>query len=156
MGFVTVNQEEAIFSHQKFYEDDFEVVLMARSGFYDFFPYSMVYGVSDIGSWGGLISTDGKKIVVTKSKYTDLAKIKKSFEFEVSDIDDVEFNLLKAHFKLNKEISGLTMPNIHAFIKLCTLGMCIFLYPFLSKKVLQIRIDNQFKNKDAFQDLLKK
>ena len=132
------------------------MVLMARSGFYDFFPYSMVYGVSDIGSWGGLISTDGKKIVVTKSKYTDLAKIKKSFEFEVSDIDDVEFNLLKAHFKLNKEISGLTMPNIHAFIKLCTLGMCIFLYPFLSKKVLQIRIDNQFKNKDAFQDLLKK
>jgi len=155
MGFITVKIEEAKFAHQKFYDGDFEVVLMARSGFYDFFPYSLFYGISDAGSWNGLISTNGKKVVVTKSKYTDLAKIKKSFEFEVNDINEVKFNLLKARFKLKKKVSGLTMPNVHAFIKLCTLGICIFIYPFLSKKVFDIRIDNQFKNDDKFQNLLK-
>jgi hypothetical protein len=142
-------------AHQNFYEGDFEVVLMQRSGFYDFFPYSLFYGISDIGSWGGLISTDGKKMVVTKSKYTDLAKVKKTFEVEVTDISEVKFNSLKAYFTFNKKIPGLTMPALPMLIKLCTLGFSIFLYPLLSKKSLQVRIDDQFKNVEAFSDLLK-
>lgn len=155
MGFVTVSHDEAKFAHQDFYEDEFEVVLMQRSGYYDFFPYSLFHGVSDIGSWEGLISTDGKKVVVTKSKYTNLAKVKKTFEFNVSDIREVKFGILKAYFKFDKKISGLTMPGTYGVIKLCSLGMLLFVYPFLPKKVLQLRLDNQFKNVEPFSNLLK-
>mgnify|MGYP001221987342 CR=1 FL=1 len=104
MGLVTVTHDEAKFAHQSFYEGDFEVVSMARSGFSDYFPFSLAYGISDIGSWRGLISTDGKKMVVTKSKALDLAKVKKSFEIEVADISKVKFNIAKTYFTFNKKI----------------------------------------------------
>lgn len=157
MGLVTVTHDEAKFAHQSFYEGDFEVVSMARSGFSDYFPFSLAYGISDIGSWSGLISTDGKKMVVTRSKALDLAKVKKSFEIEVADISKVKFNIAKTYFTFNKKIPGLTMPSVHWSIKILTIGVFTpILYPFLSKKTLIIRIDDEFENKDAFADLLKK
>lgn len=157
MGFTTIKREEAIYAHQSYYKGDFEVMPFTRSGFCDFFPFSMIYGISDIGSWEGLISTDGTKVVITKSKFTDMAKVKKAFEFTTSDIKKVKFGPFKTYFTINHKIPGLTMSGMHGIFKLAGLlcGLVIFLiYPFLSKKALQLRLDDQFKNKEKLIALL--
>jgi len=64
--FVTITREEARFAHQNYYDGEFEVVLMTRCGPFDFFPFSLFHGASDIGSWHGLISTDGKVFIPRK------------------------------------------------------------------------------------------
>lgn len=156
MGFVTINKDEAHYAHQEYYEGEFEVMPCKRSGFWDFFPFSWVYGISDIGSWEGLISTDGKKVVITKSKWSDMAKVKKTFEFPISDIKDFKTGVFKTRFKFNQKISGLTMTGLHGLFKLVGvfLVMPLFIYPFLPKKVLQIRLDDQFKNQEKLVALL--
>ena len=47
------------------------------------------------------------------------------------------------------------MPALPMLIKLCTLGLSMFLYSVLPSKRLQMRLDNQFKNEEAFSNLLK-
>ena len=78
MGFVTITKDQARHAHASHYTKPFEVVVMQRSGQWDFPPFSWVYGISDFGSWSGLISTDGEKIVVTRSTYTDMAQTKET------------------------------------------------------------------------------
>ena len=50
MALVSITKEEAMFLHQDHYSRPFEIVHFTRAGFWDFFPYSMVHGASDLGS----------------------------------------------------------------------------------------------------------
>ena len=108
MGFISIKKDEAIYAHQDFYKGSFEVVQIKRSGVFDFPPFSFVYGISDIGSWDGLISTNGKKIVVTKSAYTDLSRVVGKFEFNISDIIKTNIGVFKTTLTLRNNINGLT------------------------------------------------
>lgn len=106
MGRFTTTIDAAKNLHQDNYESDFEIAVCKRSGFMDFFPFSMVYGVSDIGSWDCLVSSDGNKIVVTKSSYFNLEKVTKQFEINKSDIVKAKTGIFKNKIKLNKKIKG--------------------------------------------------
>ena len=80
MGRFTTTIDAAKNLHQEYYENDFEVAVCNRSGMFDFFPFSWVYGLSDIGSWDCIVSCDGNKLVVTKSAYLNIEKVTKQFE----------------------------------------------------------------------------
>jgi len=101
-----------------------------------------------------LISTDGIKVVITKSKWSDLAKANKVFEIDRSELKDVKFGAFKASFKFENKISGLTMPKVPYLIKLFTLGMFVCVYPILRKKFLQLRLEDKFKNQEKFEALM--
>ncbi len=109
MGFVTITKDQARHAHASHYTKPFEVIRMTRSGPWDFPPYSWVYGISDFGSWEGLISTDGEKVVVTRSSFLDLSSTKATYEFKVSDIEDLKFGIFKTTIKLKHKIPGLRM-----------------------------------------------
>lgn len=133
MGFISIKKDEAIYAHQDFYKGSFEVVQIKRSGVFDFPPFSFVYGISDIGSWDGLISTNGKKIVVTKSAYTDLSRVVGKFEFNISDIIKTNIGVFKTTLTLRNNINGLTK----------------------GSNVFQFRSKNTFSNLEKFNSLLK-
>lgn len=82
MGFASITEEQARYAHHAHYTKPFEVVLMDRSGQWDHAPWSFIYGISDIGCWRGLISTDGEKVVVTRSSVLELTNVTKTFEPE--------------------------------------------------------------------------
>lgn len=155
MGFASINIEEATFAHQNFYKGEFEVMPMKRSGLWDFFPYSWVIGgPGSFGCWGGLISTDGKKVVVTKSKFSDLAKIKKTYEFSCSDFTSVKHGFSKTGFVLKRRIPGLTMAKVPNLIVFFTFGFFMIVYPVLGKKFLRVRLDDEFENIEEFKKML--
>lgn len=158
MGFVTISSEKAKFSHQDYYDGEFEVVPMTRSGWYDFPPFSWAYGISDFGSWGGLVSTDGKKIVVTQSKYADRDEIKNIFEISKSDIEKVEIGLFKTTLTLKNKVSKLTKGSVLTVL-LITVGYAyilpgLILSRVLPSKLFQFRVSNEFKNLERFNALL--
>jgi hypothetical protein len=158
MGFISIKKDEAKYAHQDFYKGSFEVIPMKRSGFYDFPPFSFVYGISDIGSWDGLISTNGKKVVVTKSAYTDLSKVVKKFEFDVSEIENKKIGVFKTTLTLKNKISGLTKGSILKSILIFP-GIFFFIPAFfvffLPSKIFQFRLNNDFGNIEKFKALLK-
>ena len=87
MAFASIKKQEADAAHENEYKNkEFIIAQFQRSGFFNFFPYSMVYGLSDIGAWYGLISTDGEKVIITRSTVSDMAKIKKKWTFQKSEI----------------------------------------------------------------------
>lgn len=154
-----IKKEEAVYAHQNFYTDSFEVIPMSRSGFYDFPPFSLVYGISDLGSWDGLISTNGKKIVVTKSAYTDLSKVKQKFEFEISDVEHLKIGVFKTTLTLKNKIKGLTKGSALRSVLIFP-GIVVWFIPaiigyFLPSKIFQFRPDNEFGNIEKFNALLK-
>tara|TARA_B100000586_G_C19757381_1_gene280489 strand:- start:53 stop:526 length:474 start_codon:yes stop_codon:yes gene_type:complete len=150
MALASITKEEAMFLHQDHYSGPFEIVHFTRAGFWDFFPYSMVHGASDLGSWSGLMSTDGKKVVVSRSSYLNVSKLKKTFEFSVNEIEKVNFGM-RISFHLNCKISGLTMLYLPYKFK-------ILLFPqilgVLGGKFLQIKVQDNFGNDDSFPKLL--
>jgi len=159
MGFISIKKDEAKYAHQDFYKGSFEVIPMKRSGFYDFPPYSFFYGISDFGSWDGLISTNGKKIVVTKSAYTDLSKVKQKFEFDVSEIEQSKFGAFKTTLTLKNKFKGLTKGSALRSVLIFP-GFLFYFIPaivgyFLPSKIFQFRPDNQFGNVEKFNALLK-
>jgi len=118
MGIISVTQEEAENAHKSEYNDNkFIVAPFQRSGFYNFFPFSMVYGLSDIGSWYGLISTDGDKVVITKSTLFSMSKVKKKWTFQKSEIVSSVDGTFSFRMVLNKKISGLTMGGMGGLMK---------------------------------------
>lgn len=154
MGLVTITKNEAKYAHQSYYEGEFEVVLMKRSGPGDFPPFSFVFGLSDWGSWEGLISTDGEKIVVTKSSYFDLSIPKEVFEFSLTDIIRINDGWWKLELVLNKTIDRLTVETM--FLKILLIGT-FFLSPFVlfrSTKKVRFRLKNEFDNLHQFKSLL--
>ena len=106
MGRFTTTIDAAKNLHQEYYDNDFEVAVCKRSGMFDFFPFSWVYGLSDFGSWDCIISCDGNKLVVTKSSYLNIEKVTKQFEITKSDIKKVKIGVFKSKISLNKKIKG--------------------------------------------------
>ncbi|NBX69790.1 MAG: hypothetical protein EBR01_12615 [Proteobacteria bacterium] len=157
MGFVTIKEQEAKHIHQKYYDDHFEVILMDRSGPWDFPPYSWAYGVSDMGSWSGLISTNGKKIIITRSSFFDLSKVKKVYEFSKSDIIEYDAGIFKIKMTLRNKINGLTKGS--PLKTLCLLPGCCFIFPpifalFMASNRLEIRPKDEFDNLEKFKRML--
>ena len=154
MGFVSITKDEAKFAHQHYYDGDFEVVLMNRSGPADFPPFSFVYGASDIGSWEGLISTDGKKVVVTKSSWKDVSKVKDVFEFSMSDVVKVKNGMTKLEITLDEPINGLTKDS--GFVRFLFIFMLITapLVLLRSSKKVRFRLKNEFKNLENFKKMI--
>lgn len=153
MALASITKEEAIFLHQDHYSGSFEILHFIRAGFWDFFPFSMVYGISDWGGWQGLISTDGKKIVVSKSAWTNMSKVKKTFEFSVDEIEKVNFGFLRVSFKLNRKVSGLTMLGLPYLFKLIVFPQILGI---LGGKFFQIKVQDNFDSDTGFQKLLGK
>ena len=106
MGRFTTTIDAAKNLHQEYYDNDFEIAVCKRSGMFDFFPFSWVYGLSDFGSWDCIISCDGNKLVVTKSSYLNIEKVTKQFEITKSDIKKVKIGVFKSKISLNKKIKG--------------------------------------------------
>ena len=106
MGRFTTTIDAAKNLHQEYYDNDFEIAVCKRSGMFDFFPFSWVYGLSDFGSWDCIISCDGNKLVVTKSSYLNIEKVTKQFEITKSDIKKVKIGIFKSKISLNKKIKG--------------------------------------------------
>jgi hypothetical protein len=106
MGRFTTTIDAAKNLHQEYYDNDFEIAVCKRSGMFDFFPFSWVYGLSDFGSWDCIVSCDGNKLVVTKSSYLNIEKVTKQFEITKSDIKKVKIGIFKSKISLNKKIKG--------------------------------------------------
>lgn len=160
MGIVTIKEEEAKFAHQNYYSGPFEVIKMKRSGPLDFPPFSFFYGASDFGSWDGLMSTDGKKIVVTQCTYLDLAKVKNVYEFSVSDIDRFEQGVTKSKLTLKEKIKGLTKGSALRSLMIFP-GFVLYLIPAIiawrmPEKIFEFRPEDEFKNLTKFYALLRK
>ena len=154
---LTIKEDEAKFIHQKYYNSDFEVIEIKRSGIFDFPPFSLVYGISDIGSWDGLMSTDGHKFVVTKSAYMNLEKVKQVFEFERKDLEEIKKGTFKNTFSFKSNVKGLTkLPSILAviFTVLSFYLVGLILFFVIKGKIFQFRPSNNFKNLDKFNSLL--
>ena len=106
MGRFTTTIDAAKNLHQEYYDNDFEIAVCKRSGMFDFFPFSWVYGLSDFGSWDCIVSCDGNKLVVTKSSYLNIEKVTKQFEITKSDIKKAKIGIFKSKISLNKKIKG--------------------------------------------------
>lgn len=155
MGFVSISHDQAKFAHAEHYSKPFEVVAMKRSGQWDFPPFSWVYGISDFGSWDGLISTDGEKIIVTRSKWKDKAEVSDTFTFNLSEVNSLNIGTFKTTFKLNKKIKGLTKGGmLKALLPITIYGIVAF--PFMPSKILQIRTEDTFGNVNVFNKLISK
>lgn len=158
MGIVSIKEEEAVNLHKEHYESaDFKVAPIQRKGPFDFFPFSIVYGLSDIGCWNGTISTDGKKVVVTKGKFTDMAKVKKKWILDLkTDVKSVKNDLLSSKIILSEPVNGLSMVRMNAIFKfiltLYMVGIPILL--LMSGKLIKLQIDDDFGNAKAVKDLL--
>ena len=102
-----VKHEHAIESHKPFYNnDDFEVVLMTRRQYFDVFPLNLILAYADAPfttEWDGIISTDGKKIVITESKWRRADQHKKVFEYNLDEIDSMTFNWTDLNFTLKNQ-----------------------------------------------------
>jgi len=163
MSMLSITHDEARFAHQKFYSNEFEVIVIQRRGWWDFPPMSFAYGVSDIGSWQGLISTDGQKVVITRSSYTNLSEVKSVFEFEKKDIENIETGIFKTTITLSNEVESLTKPSTLHVILIC-IGFLFYVVPgiFLLKKFPRKffayretpSIGTGFDNSDKFKKML--
>jgi len=162
MGFFKLSHEDAKSSHQSFYDGDFEVMPMERSGFWDVLPLNIILGFIDLpgqGEWGGIISTDGNKVVITESKWSNLAKHKKTFEFDINEIDTLTHNPTGLSIIFKNKIKGLTMAKVNFLIKwllfICTCGIAVILTSILFKgQLLNISLDDQFENLEKFKSTL--
>lgn len=163
MSFTSLSIEEAMSSHQSFYDGDFEVMLMERCNFWDFFPLNLAMAFADslpgMGNWNGIISTDGKKFVITESKWSNLAKHKKVFKFEINDIESISHGSRKTSINFNQPVKKLTMASVNPIVKTIlffgTIGIVALLTSFIFKgKLLEIQLDDQFGNEDRFKNLL--
>ena len=148
------NLDEAKNLHQEYYNTDFVITLMKRSGAWDVPPWSFVYGISDLGSWDGNISTDGTNFVVTKSGYVSADKVKNVYKFSRDDIENVKAGVFKTTFVMNKKIPGLTHRGWFGTVStFMTLGIFGLLF---KSKYFRIRSDNEYDTEKQFNELLNK
>ena len=158
MAFVSVTKDEAVNAHKSEYNsNEFTIAPFQRSGFHNFFPFSLVYGVSDFGSWYGLISTDGVKVVITKSAYSNMSKVTKKWTLQKSEIVTSVDGTFNFRMVLNKKISGLTMSGMGGFMKLVMLFAGFFplyIVAALGGKQVNLQILNDFKTEEEIKKLL--
>jgi hypothetical protein len=157
-----LKHQDAIDSHQPFYNDDFEVLLMTRLNYFDIFPLNVLIsyaGANFTTEWNGIISTDGKKIVITQSQWANSAKHKKVFEYNLDEIDSMTFNYNQLNLTLKNHVKGLTMSKGNYFLKYLiffgTLTFALIFQTYLFKgKIAKIELEDGFKNRDKFISLL--
>ena len=148
---LTISLDEAKNLHQEHYKKDFIITLMKRSGSWDVPPWSFVYGISDLGSWDGNISTDGINFVVTKSGYVSADKVKKVYKFSREDIKSIKTGVFKTTFIMRKKIPGLTHKGwLGSVVTWCSFGILFWLF---KSKYFRIRIDNEYKTEDEFKKI---
>ena len=149
---LTITLDEAKTLHQEYYKTNFVITLMKRSGAWDVPPWSFIYGISDLGSWDGNISTDGTNFVVTKSGYVSADKVKKVFKFSRDDIESIKTGIFKTTFVMNKKIPGLTgkgwLGTVLTYCPPFILGL------LFKNKYLKIRIDNEYETEEEFKKVL--
>ena len=159
-----LKHEHAVESHRPFYNnDDFEVVLMKRLNYFDIFPLNVLIAYADppfTTEWDGIISTDGKKIVITQSKWRRSDQHKKIFEYNFDEVDSMSLNGYFLNLTLKNHVKGLTMSKGNYFLKYLiffgTLAFAMFFQTYLFKgKIAKIYLENDFKNRDKFISLLK-
>jgi hypothetical protein len=159
-----LKHEHAVESHKPFYNnDDFEVVLMKRLNYFDIFPLNVFIAYADppfTSEWDGIISTDGKKIVITQSKWRRADQHKKIFEYSLDEIDSMSSNHYFLNLTLKNHAKGLTMSKGNYFLKYLiffgTLTFAMMFQTYLFKgKIAKISLENDFKNRDKFISLLK-
>ena len=156
---LTLTHEEAKIKHQDNFSSDFVITGMKRSGAWDFFPFSLVYGVSDIGSWEGNISTDGNNFVVTKSGYMDADKVVDTYKFSRDDLESIEFGAIKTSFKFKNKFPPLTrrsgfMASLFLFSCLAIFPIIIYLFAFKNNTFV-VRTNNDYETEGSFLSLLK-
>lgn len=158
----SLKHEDAIASHKSFYEGDFEVLEMERRSYFDIFPLNLVTSYVDLpggNEWDGIISTDGKKIVMTESKWRDKSAHKKVYEFSLDDIEFMDASYLRLNILFNKPYKGLTMKKSGYLVKLllmvCSLFIVVVLQSFIFKgNYASVYLDDNFGNADKFKSLL--
>ena len=138
------SRDQALALHGQFHTDDFDVIKIKKSASFDIPPWSLFYGASDIGSWDGLLSIDGKKIVITKGGYFKEGKITASWVLERDDIEFIKIGAFKTKIVLRRAVKGLTTPSVFESALLVLCGVIpYFLY---DKRKVRIRFSNEFKN----------
>ena len=100
-----------------------------------------------------------KKFVITESKWSNLAKHKKVFKFEINDIESISHGSRKTSINFNQPVKKLTMASVNPIVKTIlffgTIGIVALLTSFIFKgKLLEIQLDDQFGNEDRFKNLL--
>ena len=153
---LTISHDEAQNLHQQYYEKNFVVTNFTRSGQCDVFPWSWVYGISDIGSWEGNISTDGEKFVVTKSGYVSADKVKETYQFNRDDITDISVGIFYTKIFFNKKIPGLTKRHwLSSYILILSAFILFPIFFLFPRKRFEFKIQNEYKTKELFEDILK-
>ncbi|MDC0005389.1 hypothetical protein OAE42_01620 [Gammaproteobacteria bacterium] len=159
---INLKHQDCIDSHKSFYNEDFEVLPMRRRNYFDIFPLNLLIAYADppgSGEWEGIISTNGKKIVMTEGKWLNLAKHKKVYEYKLDEIDSITSSHYGITLILKNHVKGLTMSKGNYFLKyfilIGSLFIAFMLQSFLFKgKIAEIHLRNEFKNEDKFKSLL--
>lgn len=159
MGFATISEAEARYAHQDHYTGAFEVARVQRSGPWDFPPFSLFFGLGDFGGWHGIASTDGTKIVVTRSAHLDLATAVQVYEIGAADVDRIEVGIFKTSILLKQRVAGLTKGTAVRSLLIIP-GVLLGIVPaiialFMPEQLLQQRILDDFGKKGAFTSALK-
>ena len=150
-----LSKDEAFELHKHFYEKDYVVAGFERSGQFDYLPMSLAYGISDIGCWPGLISTDGEKIVITKEGIFNADKMTGIFTFYKEDIQEFKSGFSSCHFILKKDVKGLTRKKwIWAYLMIFTAFILTPLYLIIPGKFLKFRISESYKTRETFLEKL--
>ncbi len=153
---LSITLDEAKYLHQDYYEKKFIITNITRRGQCDVPPWSFVYGLSDIGSWEGNISTDGSNFVVTKSGYTNADKVKEIYKFNKDDIKNISVGLFKSTIEFKENNPGLTKRSSLATYILLLSGTIFFpIFLLFPKKIFQFKIENEYDTKSEFENFLK-
>lgn len=143
---LNINKDDCMDAHTSFYEDgeDFIAFEIQRCGSFDVFPFSMAYGLSDFGSWHGIVSTNGKVINVTKGAWLDSTKTNRTWKIEYSEILSVKKGITKFNLELNNQVSGLTnrISILAPWFLIFSCGVAYFL--FLKPKTFSFRVIDHF------------
>tara|TARA_Y100001970_G_C13775932_1_gene622842 strand:+ start:70 stop:576 length:507 start_codon:yes stop_codon:yes gene_type:complete len=158
-----LKHQDCIDSHKSFYNEDFEVLPMRRRNYFDIFPLNLLIAYIDppgSGEWDGIISTNGKKIVMTEGKMLNLAKHKKVYEFNLDEIDSITSSYYGITMIFKNHVKGLTKSKGNYFLKyfifIFSFSIAFMLQSFLFKgKIADIHLKDDFKNEDKFKSLLK-
>lgn len=152
---LSITLDEAKYLHQEYYEKKFIITNITRRGQCDVPPWSFVYGLSNIGSWDGNISTDGTNFVVTKSGYTNADKVKEIYKFNKDDIENISVGVFKTTFEFKDNFPGLTKRSSLATYILLLSGTMLFPIFFLFPKIIfQFIIENDYDTKYEFENFL--
>jgi len=147
-----INHEDAKKMTSSYFNGDYEVVQTKVCGFMDGNLIWLLAGGDAFGSWDGLVSTDGNKLVFMKTGYFE-GKIKKTWELSKSDISNIQTGAFRIKILCKEKQKGLTTAGI---LELLVRLMLVFgIFTYRSKRV-DIKPKNEFKNLENFKKLLSK